>query len=148
MKLILTQEVTGLGGSGDVVDVKPGYGRNYLIPRGYATPWTAGGQKQVDALQRAREARAVRDEEHAQELKQKLEAAPINVRAQAGPAGRLFGSVTPAMIADAAGETVGEPVDKRTIAIDAAIKQTGAHAVQVRLDEDVVADVALNVTPA
>ena len=65
MKLILTQEVNGLGIAGDVVEVKDGYGRNYLLPQGLATAWTRGGQKQVDQISRARKVRAIRDRDHA-----------------------------------------------------------------------------------
>ena len=74
MKLILTQEVDGLGSPGDVVEVKDGYGRNYLVPRGLGIRWTRGGQKQVDQIKSARTARAVRDHDHAEAIKAKLEA--------------------------------------------------------------------------
>ena len=75
MKLILTQEVTGLGAPGDVVEVKDGYGRNYLVPRGVAIRWTRGAEKTVESIKTARTARAVRDLDHAAEIKAKLEAA-------------------------------------------------------------------------
>ena len=94
MKIILTQEVENLGAAGDVVEVKDGYGRNYLIPRNLGTRWTRGGQKTVDAIKSARSARAVRDHDHAEQIKAKLEAGPIDVKVRAGDAGRLFGAVT------------------------------------------------------
>ena len=101
MKLILTQEVDGLGAPGDVVEVKDGYGRNYLMPRGLATRWTRGGQKTVDAIVAARTARAVRDSDHADQLKSKLEGGPVDVKVRAGSGGRLFGAVTTTDIASA-----------------------------------------------
>ena len=148
MKLILTQEVTGLGGPGDVVEVKDGYGRNYLVPRGVAIRWTRGGEKTVESIKAARTSRAVRDIEHAAEIKAKLEAASVNVAVKAGEGGRLFGAVTPADIASALTETTGEAVDKRTIAVDHAVRTLGAHQVTVRLHEDVLATVAINVVKA
>ena len=95
MKLILTQEVTGLGAPGDVVEVKDGYGRNYLVPRGVAIRWTRGAEKTVESIRAARSARSVRDVEHAQQVATKLEAETVNVAVTAGETGRLFGSVTP-----------------------------------------------------
>ena len=93
MKLILTQDVAGLGAPGDVVEVKDGYGRNYLLPRGFAISWTRGGEKQVTQIKRARKVREVRDLSHANEIKQALESLTITLPARAGEAGRLFGSV-------------------------------------------------------
>ena len=148
MKLILTQEVTGLGAPGDVVEVKDGYGRNYLVPRGLATRWTRGGQKTVDSIKAARSARSVRDLDHAKEVKAKLEAQTVNVSVRAGQGGRLFGSVSVADIASALSETTGEQVDKRTIVVDNPIRTLGAHRVAVRLHEDVLASVTLNVVSA
>ena len=94
MKLILTQEVDGLGAPGDVVEVKDGYGRNYLVPRGLAIRWTRGGEKTVESIKAARASRAVRDQDHAEEIKTKLEAQPVPVQVRAGAGGRLFGAVT------------------------------------------------------
>lgn len=148
MKLILTQEVDGLGSAGDVVEVKDGYGRNYLVPRGAAVRWTRGGQKQVDSLKAARSSRAVRDQEHAAELRTRLESATVDIQVRAGSGGRLFGAVTPAEVAGALTELAGEPIDKRTIVTGHQIKSLGAHSVTVRLHEDVSADVSLNVIPA
>ena len=148
MKLILTQEVTGLGAPGDVVEVKDGYGRNYLVPRGLALRWTRGGQKQVDSIKAARSSRAVRDLGHAQEVKTKLEAQPVDVKVRAGAGGRLFGAVTVGEIAEALGATSGESVDKRTIVVKNPIKSLGTHEVAVKLHDEVSAAVAINVIPA
>lgn len=148
MKLILTQEVPGLGAPGDVVEVKNGYGRNYLIPRGNAVRWSRGAEKTIESIKAARASRAVRDEAHAAEVKAKLEASTVNVSVRAGEAGRLFGAVTVADIAAAVSEASGEPVDKRTIVLGNPIKTLGSHEVSVKLHDEVSAKVALNVVPA
>lgn len=148
MKLILTQEVTGLGAPGDVVEVKDGYGRNYLVPRGLALRWTRGGEKQIESIKSARASRAVRDLGHAEEIKTKLEAQPVSVQVRAGAGGRLFGAVTVGEIADALSATSGEKVDKRTIVVTNPIKALGTHEVSVKLHDGVSATVALNVIPA
>jgi large subunit ribosomal protein L9 len=148
MKLILTQEVTGLGGPGDVVEVKDGYGRNYLVPQGVAIRWTRGGEKTVESIKAARSARSVRDLGHAEEIKAKLEGQTVNVSVKAGESGRLFGAVTVAEIASALSAATGESVDKRTIAVDNPVRSLGAHQVTVRLHDEVTASVSLNVVKA
>ena len=148
MKLILTHEVTGLGAPGDIVEVKDGYGRNYLIPRGFAMRWTRGGEKQIESIKNARDARAVRDLGKAQEIKASLEGNPVEVKVRAGEGGRLFGAVTVSEIAGALAETSGEQVDKRTIVVDNPIKSLGAHQVTVKVHDEVEARVQLNVVPA
>ena len=147
MKLILTQEVTGLGGAGDVVEVKDGYGRNYLIPRGLGLRWTKGGEKTIESIKKARESRAVRDADHAAEVKAKLEGSTFQVKVRAGEGGRLFGAVTAADIAAAITEA-GGVVDKRTIVVLNPIKSLGAHTVTVKVHDDVEAQVSLNVVSA
>jgi large subunit ribosomal protein L9 len=147
MKLILTQEVTGLGAAGDVVDVKDGYGRNYLIPRGFGIRWTRGGEKTIESIKKARDARAVRDADHAAEVKSRLEGSVYTVKVRAGEGVRLFGAVTAADIAGAITDA-GAQVDKRTIVVDNPIKSLGAHTVAVRVHDDVTAKVNLNVVPA
>ncbi|WP_109506999.1 50S ribosomal protein L9 [Nocardioides speluncae] len=148
MKLILTQEVAGLGAAGDVVEVKDGYGRNYLVPRGDAIRWTRGGEKTIESIKKARNSRAVRDHDHAAEIKAKLEAAPVNLSVRAGDSGRLFGSVTVTDIAGALSEASGESVDKRTIVVGNPIKSLGAHQVSVKLHDEVSATVNLNIVPS
>jgi large subunit ribosomal protein L9 len=145
MKLILTQEVTGLGAPGDVVDVAPGYGRNYLIPRGFAMQWTRGGEKQVEQIKRARAVREIRTLEEAQSAAGRLERLTVRLKRKAGSNGRLFGSVGPADIAAAVKEAGGPDVDKRKIVVTDPIKTAGAHRVQVRLHSEVSADVKIDV---
>jgi large subunit ribosomal protein L9 len=152
MKLILTHEVTGLGAPGDVIEVKDGYGRNYLIPRGFAMRWTRGGEKQIESIKSARDARAVRDLGKAQEIRASLESSTVDVPVRAGTGGRLFGAVTVSDIADAINGAVGGNaagvVDKRKIIVGNPIKSLGAHQVTVRVHDEVAATVNLNVVPA
>ena len=97
-KVILTHEVQGLGIAGDVVDVKDGYARNFLVPRKLATPWSAGAEKQIEGLRKARRAKEIESIEGAQAARDALQSATVTVEAKAGDAGRLFGAVTPADI--------------------------------------------------
>src|SRR5437762_14347908 len=108
MKLILTQEVTGLGGPGDVVEVAGGYGRNYLVPRGLAMRWTRGAEKQIELIKRARAAREIRGADDAKDAADRLASLQVRLQTRAGSGGRLFGSVSPADIA-AAGQAAGGP---------------------------------------
>jgi large subunit ribosomal protein L9 len=148
MKLILTQEVSGLGAPGDVVEVKDGYGRNYLVPRGLALRWTRGGEKQIVTIKRARDVREVRDVGHAQEIKGQLEKLTVSVPARAGAGGRLFGSVTVSDVVAAVKAAGGPDIDRRRIELPAQIKTVGSHSVTVRLHPDVAATIALDVVPA
>ncbi|WP_300681616.1 50S ribosomal protein L9 [Nocardioides sp.] len=147
-KIILTQEVIGLGSAGDIVEVKDGYARNYLVPRGDAIRWTKGGEKQVETIKAARKARALRDADHANEVKAKLEAAPVALKVKAGKEGRLFGSVTVADVAEALAAAAGQSIDKRTVVIGNPIKALGAHQIIVKLHDEVSATVAINVVAA
>ena len=149
MKLILTQEVDGLGSAGDVVEVKDGYGRNYLVPRGLGIRWTRGGEKQIESIKAARASREVRDLDHAKEIKTKLEGTTVNLPVRAGEGGRLFGAVTVNDIAGAISNTIGEgSVDKRKILVGNPIKSLGSHQVTVKVHDEVDAVVNLNVVPA
>ena len=147
-KLILTSEVTGLGSAGDVVDVKNGYARNFLIPQGFAVAWSKGGEKQIDQIKSARAARELATLEDAQALKARIEAAVVRLTVTAGREGRLFGSVKTADVAAAvAAAGLGE-IDKRTVELGAPIKSVGRHEATVRLREDVIASVAIEVVAA
>lgn len=147
MKVILTQQVAGLGEPGDVVDVRDGYGRNYLIPRSLATAWTKGGEKQVAQIRRARDARAVRDLDAATQIKSRLESSRIRLAMRAGEGGRLFGAVTVNDVV-AAVDQAGIQIDKRRIELGQPIKSVGQHVVQVRLHPEVSASFTLEVVPA
>jgi large subunit ribosomal protein L9 len=148
MKLILTHEVTGLGTPGDVVEVKDGYGRNYLLPRGYALAWSKGAEKQIETIRKARRAREVRDLGHAQEIKAELERLAVKLSGRAGKSGRLFGAVTVADIATAVTKSGGPVLDKRKIEIPTPIKTVGSHKVSVRLHPEVAATIGLTIDAA
>ena len=145
MKIILTNEVPGLGVAGEIVEVKDGYARNYLVPRGFALRWTKGGQKDVDAIRRARKVRAIQSLEHANEVKGQLEGLKVKLAVRSGDSGRLFGSVTQADVVEAFKAAGGPAVDKRTVAITSPIKTVGSHRVTVRLHTDVEANVDVTV---
>ena len=147
MKLILTQEVGGLGAPGDIVEVKDGYGRNFLVPRGFAVRWTRGGERTIDSIKAARSSREVRDLDHAQQIKAKLEGTTFSLPVRAGEGGRLFGAVTVSDIATAI-SGAGAEVDKRKIMVGNPIKSLGAHQVTVKVHDEVDATVSLNVVPA
>lgn len=147
-KLILTNEVSGLGSAGDVIDVKSGYARNYLIPQGFAVAWTRGGEKQVEQIRSARTARELATIEEAQHLKAKLEARPITLTVKAGQGGRLFGSVKTADIAEAVSAAGVGTLDRRKIEVANAIKATGTHEATIRLRDELVATITLQVVAA
>jgi large subunit ribosomal protein L9 len=144
-KLILTHEVTGLGTAGDVVEVKNGYARNYLLPRGFALAWSKGGEKQVESIKAARAAREHASLEDAQAQAQSLSAKPVKLTVKAGESGRLFGTVKQGDIA-AAVEAAGlGSIDKRKVELPEHIKSVGNYQANVRLHEDVSAVIDLQV---
>jgi large subunit ribosomal protein L9 len=148
MKLILTQEVTGLGAPGDVVEVAGGYGRNYLVPRGLAMRWTRGAEKQIDLIKRARSARDIRSLDDARDAANRLGSLSVRLETKAGGSGRLFGSVSPADIAAAVRAAGGPELDKRRIEVRNPIKTLGAHRVTVRLHPEVSATLDIEVVSA
>ena len=148
MKLILTAAVDHLGIPGDIVEVKDGYGRNYLLPRGHAIRWTKGAEKQIEGIKRARDAREIRSSDHAKEVRSQLEALSVSLPAQAGSAGKLFGAVTPADITLAVKKAGGPALDKRSVEIGKPIKNVGDHTVGIKLTAGVVAHINVSVTAA
>ena len=144
-KIILTNEVSGLGSAGDVVEVKNGFARNYLLPRGFAVLWTKGGEKQVDSIKAARATRALATVEEANTLKAALEGKSVRLTAKSGVGGRLFGSVKTADVAAAVAAAGLGQIDKRKIAFVSPIRNTGEHLATVRLHGDVVATITLQV---
>lgn len=149
MKIILTADVTNLGESGDIVEVKDGYARNLLLPRGLAILATKGAQKQVETIRRVQETRRVRNLEHARELKQRLvDLGPVKLNAKVSKRGKLFGSVTNADVVGAVRSAGGPNLDKRTVDLGGHIKSLGKHAVKVYLHPDVTASVSVEVASA
>ena len=147
-KLILTNEVQGLGSAGDIVEVKNGYARNFLIPTGLAVVWSRGGEKQVTQIRDARDARAIASEEEALEIKGKLEGALITITSKAGTNGRLFGAIKTSDLAEAIQALGFGEVDKRKIQFASSIRTAGNYEASVRLNSDLVARVKLQVVAA
>ena len=146
MKLILTNDVTGLGGPGDVVEVAGGYGRNYLVPQGLAMRWTRGAEKQIELIKRSRAARDVRSLDDAKETAKRLAALTVQLRVRAGAQGRLFGSVSSSDIAEALRAAGGPELDRRRIEIATPIRTIGSHQVTVRLHPEVEATLDVEVS--
>jgi large subunit ribosomal protein L9 len=148
MKLILTTDVDGLGGPGDIVEVKDGYGRNYLLPKQLAIVASKGAEKQVQTIRRAQQARAIRGLDHAKEVKDAIEKiAPVRLKAKAASgSGKLFGSVTTQDVVTAVKAAGGPALDKRTVELPGHIKTVGKHPVNVRLHPEVTVSFKLEVT--
>ena len=149
MKLILTAEVDHLGVAGDAVEVKDGYGRNYLLPRGLAIVASRGAERQADEIRRARETKEIRGVEHANEVKQALEALGDKLTIVARTTGdgtKLFGSITNVEIADKVRAVGGPALDRRSIDTDGHIKTVGAHKVSVKLHPGVTAQLTVKIT--
>lgn len=151
MKLILTADVEHVGAAGDTVEVKDGYGRNFLLPRGLAMTATRGALKQVEDIRRTQETRRVRDADHAGELKaaiEGLDAVRLEARTASG-GDKLFGSVTQADVAAALKAAGGPNLDKRTIVLPKKhVKNVGKHDVTVNLHQGVSAQFTLEVVAA
>lgn len=143
MKLILTAPVSKLGESGDIVEVKDGYGRNYLLPQGFAIRWTRGAEAQISQIKRARDAKAIRTRDQAEEIRLQLEDFKVQIPVQAGESGRLFGAITPADIVLAVKRAGGPALDKRSIEINKPIKTVGTHTVNVKLHDAVKGHIAV-----
>ncbi|MDR2382019.1 MAG: 50S ribosomal protein L9 [Bifidobacteriaceae bacterium] len=140
-KIILTHSVANLGEPGDIVEVKGGYARNYLLPRKLATRWTKGAEKQIATMRRATKARELASVEDALAVADKLRQTAVQVPVRAGAGGRLFGTVTTADIAAAVKTATGLDLDKRKIDLPERIKTTGDYTVQARLHDSVAAQV-------
>ena len=147
MKLILTREVAGLGQAGDVVTVKDGYARNFLLPRGSAIAWSLGGEKQIEGIRRARSAREIRDLDHAREIKAALEQAPIVVKAKVGSTGSLFGSVTDKDLVVAIKAATGIDIDRHRLKAPI-MKKLGNYSAKITLHTQVTANLAVQVVAA
>lgn len=147
-KIILTHEVSNLGSAGDVVEVKDGYARNYLFPRGFATQWSKGAERQIESIKAARAARELASLEDAQALAASLTSATVTVAAKAGAEGRLFGSIKAEQVADAVKAAGLGEIDKRKVEIREQVRTVGTYQATVRLHEDVNANIEFEVVPA
>lgn len=141
MKLILTAAVDNLGVPGDIVEVKAGYGRNYLLPRGYAILATRGAEKQIEGIKRAQEARRIRDLDHAREVKEQIENLQgVAIARRTADSGKLFGSVTTDDLVTAVKAAGGPALSKHSIRLRSGeVKTTGLYSVDVHLHEGIVA---------
>jgi len=146
MELILREDVKSLGKAGELVRVKPGYARNFLLPRGLAYEATEGNKKRIAGETRARMTRQASEKAAAEAVAAQLGALTLTLRGKAGEEGKLFGSITPQDIA-AALESAGHAVDRRRIELEQPIKTLGAHSVAIRLHPEVHAEVRLTVVP-
>lgn len=133
MKVILTQDVPKLGATGTVQDVTPGYARNFLIPKGFATVATRGSIKQVEERQAAEARRVAKQEEELRGLSERIQGMRIEMHARMGEQGRLYGSITAADIAEQLTQQLGEEVDRRKVDLDEPIRTIGEHSVTIRL---------------
>ncbi|QPK79067.1 50S ribosomal protein L9 [Corynebacterium lizhenjunii] len=150
MKLILTAAVENLGAAGEIVEVKDGYGRNYLLPRGLAIVATRGAQKQIEGIQRAQQAREIRDLDHAREIRNQLEQlSDVKVAVKTAESGKLFGSVTADDIVTAVKAAGGPTLDKRIVVLPKGlVKKTGNYQVELKLHADVLGKVNFSVVAA
>lgn len=149
MKLILTADVPNLGAPGDIVEVRDGYGRNYLVPQGMAIVASKGTEKQIVTIKRLQSAREIRGAEHAREVRTALEGLSLEIGAKAtGDGKKLFGSVTVAEIAEAVRKAGGPALDRRAIVTDGHIRTTGKHVVEVALHPEVTAKITVTVVAA
>ena len=147
MKLILTAAVENLGAPGEIVEVKDGYARNYLLPRDMAIVATRGAEKQIEGIRRAQEAREIRGLEHAKEIRNQLEQLNnVTVPVRIAESGKLFGSVTAADIVDAVRKAGGPNLDKHIVNVPKGlVKKTGNYQVQLDLHKDVIGKVNFSV---
>jgi len=146
MEVILREDVQSLGKAGQLVRVKPGYARNFLLPRGLAFEATEGNKKRIDAEARARATKASAEKAASEQLAAQLASITVTLRGKAGEEGKLFGSITSQDIA-AALTAQGFTVDKRKLELEHPIKTVGFHSVTVRLHADVHAEVKVNIVP-
>ncbi len=148
MKVVLTQDVKGVGRAGELVEVADGFGRNYLVPRGLAVMATGGTVKAVEHQQAVIRRKLEKERAEAESLAAKLQGARVVVKARAGDAGRLFGSVTAADVAEALDRDLGVKVDRRRIELEGPIKSLGEHTVTLRLAPGISAEVRVVVEAA
>ena len=146
MKLLLRSDVDGVGKKGDVVDVSDGYARNFLVPKGFAIAATKGIDAQASAMRRSRDVKDAADRGAAEEVAKSLVPTVITIAAKAGPEGRLFGSVTAADVVEAVRQQTGIELDRRALNLDEHIKETGSHAVPVKLHSDVQFQISVEVS--
>lgn len=144
MKIVLRADVANLGNKGDLVEVAPGYARNYLVPKGLAMAATEGVMRQAESMRRSRQVRDLREKEGAEAVARQLAAKRIQITARSGEGGRLFGSVTSTDIAEAVEAQTGIRLERRKLHIEP-IKTLGAHEIPIRLHSEVEVPLTIDV---
>ena len=139
MKVVLNADIGTLGHKGDIVEVAPGYARNYLLPRNLALSASKGAVKQAETMRRSRIERERRERALADAMAGRIVGAALRIPARAGEDGQLFGSVTNADIAEALTRALGEEIDRRKINLPAPIRSLGTHDYSVHISSDVTA---------
>ena len=146
MKLLLRSDVDGVGKKGDIVEVADGFGRNYLVPKGFAIKATKGIEDQASSMRRSRDLKDATDRGAAEEIAKTLVPAVITISAKASGEGKLFGSVTAADVAEAVEAQTGVVLDRRTLSLDEHIKTVGTHSVPAKLHSDVQFQITVEVS--
>ncbi|HNZ57939.1 MAG TPA: 50S ribosomal protein L9 [Syntrophorhabdaceae bacterium] len=145
MKVILTEDLRGSGKRGETIEVKEGFGRNFLIPKGLALPATEGNIKKAENIIKERIAKKERDLKTAADIKIKLEEITLNMKKKAGIDGKLFGSITNKDVAEAVKTTLSFEIDKKDVKIKEPIKVTGLHEIEIHLEQGITANVKVEV---
>jgi len=143
MKVLLTQDVPGLGKAGEIKKVADGYGRNYLIPRGLAVLARSGLVRQADEQRRARQKKATKEAADAQVLAEQMAQTTLTFKAKAGEQDKLYGSITSGDIVKELAKQIGQELDRRKVILEQPIKQLGSHQVTIRLGTDITAELAI-----
>ncbi|MFT0762008.1 50S ribosomal protein L9 [Actinomyces sp. F1_1611] len=145
-KVVLNRDVEKLGSAGEVVEVRDGYARNYLIPRGYAVKWTKGAQRHIDQIVESRRRHEIASVEDAIAIREQIGGLDqVSVTRKAGSNGRLFGAVSPKHVAEALSAALGRVIDHRKVELPQVIKSTGTYPVVIKLHSDVVAESSVTV---
>ena len=148
MRVILRQDVNGVGNKGDVIDVANGFGRNYLIPRGLAFTASAGAEAQAEGMRRSRNIKDAADRSAAEDVAKALVSSPVTISARVGADEKLFGSVTAADIAEAVAAQTGVEIDRKQLHLAEPIRTVGTHLVPLKLHANVEFPVTVEVVPA
>ena len=145
MKVILIEDLKGTGKKGEVVEVKDGYGRNFLLPKGLALPAAEGNVAKLEHVVKSLANKKMRELKTAEEIKTRIEEITFHVKKKVGLDGKLFGSVTHKDVAEEIGRILERPVDRKQLKMDEAIKMTGAYTVELHLGQGVNAEVKIEV---
>lgn len=145
MKVILLEDVKGLGSKGEQKEVRDGYGRNYLIPRGLAIPADEASIRRLEELKRGMEEKKERQRRRLEKIKERLEERPITIRKKVGKEGKLFGAVTEKEIASEIKKNLGIEVDKKDILLDEPLRKVGIYRVNIHLSADLSAELTVEI---